>query len=431
MGRKIKLHCCNGVKDKRFGLSICRKCGCLNCFKHLALWTDNALRCSKCFNAVEVIKFPDNVIIEYNKLKLINRYNKLILLVIDGFYIAGVQRHCLQLIDTFKRLKFGVIVLAVEGGGIWANRFIKKANCTIIRTENHQFNWNSLVSILTKEIIEKIVFVSAHLVQPIRWCVSNIPNDFKLYSNFHSEPSEHEIIGKDFFLEAIQRSERIIFPAKETMCVYNENFKSASGNFKKYKILNNKLNMRSNEIRENRQRKNKKIRIAVISRVDGDKFSISIFINTLLELMKKKANFKVILAGDGELMPKLIRCIVEKKISELIEVKGFVTNIKKVYQHADVIFLPSKRESMPYVLLESLLYKKPIVIPRCGYMKSIRKMQGVFTYKRNDSYEAARQLQYAACCINSENKTGERETNDREILCDWINDVKRIYRINR
>lgn len=83
------------------------------------------------------------------------------------------------------------------------------------------------------------------------------------------------------------------------------------------------------------------------------------FLNSL-EKVKLNSNVKIIFAGDGPLRDQ-----IEKKIDLLglktqLIVLGFCKNMKELYSHSKGVILFSKNEAFGYVLLEAMIYGKPI-----------------------------------------------------------------------
>ncbi|MEM6339385.1 MAG: glycosyltransferase family 4 protein, partial [Pseudomonadota bacterium] len=91
------------------------------------------------------------------------------------------------------------------------------------------------------------------------------------------------------------------------------------------------------------------------------KKGFDIFINTLSILKDEGIEFKVIIAGDGEEKTKLEELTTNLKLKELISFPGWIKDKKKFFSSIDIFCLPSIHEPFGIVLLEALLYNKPIV----------------------------------------------------------------------
>lgn len=293
----------NKTNDNIFTpIAYCQKCKKESEFLKLAYWTDHSYKCPFCFNSVKITQYPDELIV----IGEISNINKpIIVIVLDGLYIAGVQKHCLFLLDVFRDLGFETIVISIEGGGLWTDLFVIKSSCVIIANSKLEINWHSITDLLPEKSVENICLFSTHLVTPTLWAINNLPQTMKIYSNLHSEPSEHEIFTQEALSQIISRCNGIIFPSKSTSETFMNYSIDFSLNKNKLLILNNLLYNTNSKIET--QKSLNTTNIAVVSRIDEDKFSISLFIDTIKILTDKISNLQVKVAGNGELYDKLFK----------------------------------------------------------------------------------------------------------------------------
>lgn len=80
-------------------------------------------------------------------------------------------------------------------------------------------------------------------------------------------------------------------------------------------------------------------------------------------LSKQRRDFRCYIVGDGPLYAKLTALIKSLGLSDIIEMVGMVPHkdIKEYYLKADIFVLPSTRENLPNVLLESLSMGVPVI----------------------------------------------------------------------
>jgi len=100
--------------------------------------------------------------------------------------------------------------------------------------------------------------------------------------------------------------------------------------------------------------------IGVVGRLTNQK-GISYLINAIPAVMKKFTTVKVLIAGSGKEEKKLKDLACKRGIALKIDFLGYVKNVAEVINRMDVFVLPSVWEGFPYVLLEAMLLKKPIV----------------------------------------------------------------------
>lgn len=85
----------------------------------------------------------------------------------------------------------------------------------------------------------------------------------------------------------------------------------------------------------------------------------------LIEIAKKlqqqKVGFKMQIAGDGPLFEELDTLIKKEKLTNHIELLGFVSDMKSFMQRIDILVSTALWEGFGFVLAESMVYKKPVV----------------------------------------------------------------------
>lgn len=109
----------------------------------------------------------------------------------------------------------------------------------------------------------------------------------------------------------------------------------------------------------------------------------SIVIGTIGRLVKQKdilsllyaarilidinSNVYFIIAGTGELSDSLYQKIIELDLEKRVFMVGHYSEIGKVFSVIDIFISTSLWEGLPYVLLEAMWYKKPIVATSSAY----------------------------------------------------------------
>jgi glycosyltransferase involved in cell wall biosynthesis len=410
MKTNISNQCCDRHLDRDFGSFSCPVCGQKCCVLHAPIWTDDKFRCFKCFAPLQVDIKPSPIVHLYGELP---RKTKSVLLVIDGLYIAGVQQHCIDVIKVLNANNYGVTILSLEGGGMWADSFLSEITDLLIAS-NSEIGWANIIEYIEHDF----QFISTHLFSPIKWSVDNVPYNIPIFAHIHSEPSEHETCSKALMAKIIERCQKIIFPSETTKLLYQNMFSQlglATYDESKLFVLNNGMYCRfdDKELEElkfgnrndadvakstthcilcSNKCKYDTIRIAIISRIDNDKISIELIINTVKYLLNHNVNVCVFIAGDGECMPLLKTALSDASIENCVKLLGFVTAIEEIYNWCHVVFLPSKREGMPYVMVEALHFKRPIIAPRVGVFKELMDTECIYIFESEDSVAASNEI---------------------------------------
>jgi len=85
----------------------------------------------------------------------------------------------------------------------------------------------------------------------------------------------------------------------------------------------------------------------------------------LIDITKKlqqlKVDFKIQVAGDGPLFDELDTLIKKEKLTEHIELLGFVSDMKRFMQGIDILVSTALWEGFGFVLAEAMVYKKPVL----------------------------------------------------------------------
>lgn len=383
--------CCELCKSSSCGVYLCEQCASLTCFLHAALWQDDHRRCFHCFSRTMTIRDQgESLVLERSGF---TESRRRILLVLDGLYVAGAQRHCLSSLEAFSSFGFECTVLALEGGGRWADRFAKAARRVVI-SPTESPTWEQIEPHVRSANCELVI---VHLVAPIIWSIYNIPTAFKCYAHLHCEPSEHEDISNNTLHTLLSRCDRVFVPSHATRESYlgrmgfpNDGQRTSS----KLRVLpNGFVSQYMNECTDSTAfipKLDGSRNIAVISRLDADKVSIPLFIESIARVYRKEPKLKVKVAGDGECKPEIQRAVSDVGLSSVVQFLGFVDDIAQIYNWADVIFLPSKRESMPYVLLESIEMSKPLVAPASGFLRGATSSNLILPFPLGDAAAASR-----------------------------------------
>ena len=77
--------------------------------------------------------------------------------------------------------------------------------------------------------------------------------------------------------------------------------------------------------------------------------------------LSQAPNTVFLIAGDGALRMPAEKFIREKKLDNKVKLLGHVSNMEQIYSICDVVALCSDAEAQPYLLLEAMRAKRPIV----------------------------------------------------------------------
>ena len=155
------------------------------------------------------------------------------------------------------------------------------------------------------------------------------------------------------------------------------------------------------------------------------------FIEVANQVLKFEPNTSFIVAGSGDMLPRLIERTLELNIHSKVNFTGFLTgdDVHKAYQLADVYVMPSVSEPFGIGALESLKNKTPVIISKNSGVSEVlthvlkvdfwdinemtNKIVSVLRYKelhselKENSFEEAKKFNWdkpAEECINAYNE---------------------------
>jgi glycosyltransferase involved in cell wall biosynthesis len=97
------------------------------------------------------------------------------------------------------------------------------------------------------------------------------------------------------------------------------------------------------------------------------------FIRLAVELLKERDDVDFVIIGDGPLENEVKGIIREKGLQGKIKMTGFIEDIIKYINGLDMLVITSQHEGIPYVLLEAMMLKKPVIATNVGGIPEVIK----------------------------------------------------------
>lgn len=91
-----------------------------------------------------------------------------------------------------------------------------------------------------------------------------------------------------------------------------------------------------------------------------------IFLEAFSRAHKINPSIAALIVGDGPEKNEIERRIQELKLEDRVFLYGFQKDMKNVYDSIDYLVIPSVREGLPYVLLEAMARKVPVIATAVG-----------------------------------------------------------------
>ncbi len=103
----------------------------------------------------------------------------------------------------------------------------------------------------------------------------------------------------------------------------------------------------------------------VIGRLFPDK-GHRYFIKAFANVLKTNPSITGMIFGDGPAKDEILRLVEKMNLQHRIHLCGVRSDIKGLYESIDYIIIPSLREGLPFVLLEAMINKIPVVASAVG-----------------------------------------------------------------
>jgi len=112
--------------------------------------------------------------------------------------------------------------------------------------------------------------------------------------------------------------------------------------------------------------------LGVIGRLSPEKGQ-QIFLEAFQGVVARAQNRRAVLVGDGPEKERLVQLVRRLDLANHVLFTGHDSHIEELYPALDLVVIPSLSEGLPNVLLEALLYEKPIVAAEVGGIPEILK----------------------------------------------------------
>ena len=295
---------------------------------------------------------------------------KKIIIFIPSIEGYGVEKN-LYIITNFLTKHFSNIII-ISSSGKYKNKFNRSISfltprsnfwktggrlrkyfiCSLLLINYLFHNKNSLVfsfqanlySTLVSKIMGSKIIIRLNSA-PVGWSGNLLKKYiFKILFSF----ANGVIVNSIEFKKEIKNKFNI-----NSICIYNPLNKNEI--FTKSKIKTKKIYLKENSLK-----------IINVGRLVDQKNQIILLKAVKYLAVEKKINLELILVGDGDMRPSLLKFITSNKLQNTIKIKKFNSNPFNLIAQADLFVLSSKFEGLPNVLLEAIALKKFVVSTNCS-----------------------------------------------------------------
>ncbi len=141
-----------------------------------------------------------------------------------------------------------------------------------------------------------------------------------------------------------------------------------------------------------------------------ERHGLDVAVKAVAELRNRIPNLHMVIYGEGNFISKVKDVIAEKKVDDIIELKGMVLvdEIAKFIPQIDLGIIPNRINSFtqlnfPVRIFEYLINKKPVIVPRTKGIKDYFDSESIYYFEPGNEEDLAETIYRAYA------ETGERE----------------------
>lgn len=294
-----------------------------------------------------------------------------ILELIDGGFLGGGQANVLSIIKNIDKERFDVSV-AAQGGGKFETA-VKKLGIPFYTVNMPKFlRTKYLKNIQELHFNEKFDLIHSH--GGVAGFYGRLMKKHNpQIKSVHTIHGIHYVHVNKFFVRNVSKTieQYLVQFTDKTICVTRSDFITAAGlkitdEFKTVVIPNGidisafSGNEKNTKLLEDIGLSKDNFVIGNISRFDVQK-NQKLIIQAAYYLTKKYPEMRVVFVGTGGYLKRMMEYTREAGLGKYVIFLGEKENTKDFYSIFDLFVLPSFWEGLPYVLLEAMASKLPII----------------------------------------------------------------------
>ncbi|MGD9489371.1 MAG: glycosyltransferase [Calditrichaceae bacterium] len=303
---------------------------------------------------------------------MMNKKN--ILLIKDSSGIFGSERVILTLLNNYDKDRFNISLICMRRGDGKSDKLIEQAagiGANVIPIDvNGRLDTGAIVKMRRILKKESINIIHTHdFKSDFYGLAASINLPVKRIATAHGSTKD-SLLKKTYLFF----TERIIYHFFHSIIavsnqIYGDLQKHMPGG--KVKVIQNgiDLSILGNGSPEEDQNpvftENGKKVFAVVGRLFPDK-GHRFFINAFARVLNKFPETAALIVGDGPAREEIESQISNLRLEKNISLCGVRNDMNNVYEKIDFLVIPSLREGLPYVLLEAMSKKIPVIATSVG-----------------------------------------------------------------
>jgi glycosyltransferase involved in cell wall biosynthesis len=301
--------------------------------------------------------------------------NKINLLhLITGLGVGGAERVVLDLAKNADHTKYNTSVVSLSKRIEMLKEFQKSdIRVEALQKDNSLKSFFQIIIFLNSYVKENTIqVIHAHMTHAVivAVIVKVLNPGIKLVFTSHSITFGSGLRKALIFLLKPFRNKDILFSDEQQSVIYKKN----------YEIIPNGVDTDAYRCKET---KFDKFTFLSVGRLEHVKNHIKL-LECVVEVKKKKYDFQILIAGEGDQRDKLEKYIEENLLQDNVTLLGLRSDISKLMAKSHVFVLPSLWEGLPIVLLEAGATGLPVISTPVGTIPSLINSDNGYLVEEKD-----------------------------------------------
>lgn len=326
---------------------------------------------------------------------------------------GGLGTHCYELVKNLGRKGVKVTLLipkrtenakhnipnvdVIEVGSVALNPYNASKPDNTTFEKGYGWNFFEEVKAFNKKCVEVAKNKKFDVVHCHDWMTVNAGIEIKNVTNkrlvFTMHSTEHDRTANIYPMNFISDIERNGLKQADFVITVSEGMKKQL--MERYEADANKITVIYNGIDSSKYfgltKKGKDNIVLFLGRITNQK-GPWFFLHAAKKVLEKKKNVTFVIAGQGELMPEMIKLAINLNIADSIVFTGYLSEeeILRAYAMADVYVMPSVSEPFGITALEAAASGTPVIVSKNAGVAE--KIVHCFKIDFWDTYEMANKI---------------------------------------
>ncbi len=307
--------------------------------------------------------------------------------------VGGIEKALVNLLNCLDYDKYNVHLLLERKTGTWLSTIPKE----VIVEEYTPYSEGNVLVRKFKNFLKLLKwrknnkgkydfscsFATYSRVCAVTALMASVNNHLWIHSDYTKVYDEKNLKK---FLNGIcfKKFKRRIFVSEDSMNNTMKFYKDKGNNYVVYNIIDYPTMLKESKEKITDLKK-KKTTFLNVSRHENESKNLYRIFDACIKLKKEKYEFDVYLIGDGKDTKAYKKYVKKNKLDDMIHFLGAKKNPYPYYKKTDAVLLSSVYEGYGIVILEAILFNKPVISTIVADWKQANNIYGIFVENDDDS----------------------------------------------